>query len=221
MNTPEIIAFTRQALHDKVVDYLWPDETLLGWLNEAQEKAARNARLIRDASTPEVCRIDITATKQAYDLDPRVVFVRRVLVASKPVPIRKISYKDLDHHQAGWMGRSGTPDRWCTDLETGKLWFNRKPTAADVATLLVVRMPLEQLTLTTKSCPEIPPAYHRPLHHWVCFRALSDQDSEACDPKAAEKHRAEFMVEFGEDSRAIDEEWERQHYGDEDGEGEL
>lgn len=221
MNTIELIGYCRQKLHDKVVDYLWPDDVLLGFLNEAQEKAARNARLLRDATTPEVCRIDVKADKQAYDLDSRIIFVRRVQLASRSQPLGKISYRDLDQFQPGWIGRSGTADRWCTDFESGKLWLNRKPTAADTISLLVVRLPLEALTLSAKSEPEIPPGYHRSLHHWVGFRAFSDQDSEACDPKAADKHRSEFMSEFGEDSRAIDEEWERQHYGDNDMESPL
>lgn len=222
MNTRDLITFTRTSvLRDVKKPPLWSDAELLEFANEAQEKAARNGRLLRDATTPEVCRISLNTSRQYYDLDPRVIFVRRVSLDSRTQPLRKISFKDLDQQQPGWQTRTGSPDRYCLDFESGRVWFNRKPTVADVARLFVVRMPLEALTFDTKSCPEIAIAYHRPLHHWIAYRAYSKDDADTKDDAKAARHLASFEQEFGEDSRAINEEWERQHYGDNDGEGEL
>lgn len=222
MKTKELLAFTRTVLHDAVKPYLFSDETLVEYLSEGQEKAARNARLIRDFSTPEICRIPLSTTKQSYDLDPRVVFVRRVTVDSRGLTLNKASYKDLDIREPGWIGRTGTPNRWCTDFETGKLWLDRKPVVADIARIMVVRIPLCALTMSKLNEPlELPVPYRRPVHHWACYRAYSNQDADTYDEKLAARHMAAFTAEFGDDSSALEEEWARQHYGESDMEGEL
>lgn len=222
MKTIDLLKFTRRALNDETKPYLWSDDDLIGWLAEAEGKAARNARLIRDFTTPTICRLSLTTSRQYYDLDPRIIFVRRVTLASRSKPLDKISFHDLDNEQPGWVDRVGTPDRWCTDFETDRLWLNKKPSAADTATLLVVRMPLCELALDKPDAePEIKPAYHKDLHHWACYRAHSKPDSQGRDEKKASFHYAAFTGQFGEESSALDEEWERQHYGDEDGEAPL
>lgn len=222
MKTKELLAFTRTVLHDAVKPYEFTDETLVEYLSEGQEKAARNARLIRDYSTAEICRIPISTTKQAYEIDARAIFVRRVALDSRGVPLGKASFKDLDRKQPGWIGRTGTPNWWCTDFETGKLWLDRKPTVADTARIMVVRLPLCSLsTSKLNDALELPVPYHRPVHHWACYRAYSNQDADTYDEKAAARHMAAFTAEFGDDSSALDEEWARQHYGESDMEGEL
>jgi hypothetical protein len=171
---------------------------------------------------PQICRVNLVTSRQYYDLDRRIIFVRRVTLASRSTPLGKISYRDLDIQQPGWIDRVGLPDRWCTDFESGRLWFNRKPSAADVCRLLVVRLPLDPLSMDKLDAElEIPPAYQRALHHWAAYRAHSVTDKETYDPKRAAGHLLAFENEFGESSRAIDEEWERQHYGDEDMEAPL
>jgi uncharacterized protein DUF6682 len=222
MKVSDLLAFTRGQLKDKVKPYQWSDATLVGYLSEGQEKAARNARLIRDFTTPEICSINVTTSRQDYDLDKRILFVRRVLLGDRTTPLDKKSYRYLDQCEPGWIGRTGTPNYWCGDFETRKLWFNRKPTAAATAKLLVVRLPLDELSLTRLTAElELDAAYQRPLHHWACYRALSEEDSEFQDLEKAEIHREAFNAEFGDDSTAIEEEWARQKYGEDPDEGEL
>lgn len=220
--TADLLALCRQVLRDKRKPYLWSDDELVGWGTEAQERAARNARLIRDFSTPEICQIKLTTARQDYDLDPRIIFVRRLTLDSRARPLAKVSYHDLDQRQSGWLTRTGTPDLWCTDFESGKVWFNRKPTAADTARLFVVRIPLCDLATTNlKAELEVAAAYRRPLHHYVCGMAYSKDDTDTKDDAKAAFHLGKFAEEFGEQSNAIDEEWERQHYGDADMEAQL
>lgn len=223
MKTSELLKFTRTQTRDDTKPYRFPDEDYLDWLSEAQEKAARNARLLRDFTTPEICRLSLIATRQWLALDPRIIFVRQVFLASRTRRLDKISYRDLEKCQPGWIDRTGSPPtHWCTDFETGKLWFNRKVTTADTVKLFVVRMPLEALTLSKpNACPEIAPAYHRSLHHWASHRFYSVADQDSFDPDMAEMHLGKFHAEFGEDSTALEEEWAREQYGVADMDGEL
>ena len=54
MTLEELIASFREDATDKVGPYLWEDETVTRWLNEAQDEAAVRARLLLDDSTPAV-----------------------------------------------------------------------------------------------------------------------------------------------------------------------
>lgn len=215
MKTKDLLAITRLALNDIKKPYLWSDEEIVGWLAEGEGKAARNAHLLRDFTTPEICRHAVLTSRQYLELDPRVISVRRLTLATRASPLHPISFRDLDTEQPGWIDRVGTPDRWCRDFESGRIWFNRKPSAADTARILVVRMPLNDLCIERPDAePEIPSKYHRSLHHWPCYRAHSKPDSDGQDEKKAGIHYQAFVAEFGEDSTAIEEQWAAENYGD-------
>lgn len=221
MKTRELLDFTRIALRDRKKPYLWSDDELIGHLAEGEEKACRGSLLIRDASTPEVCKLSLNTTKQGYELDPRVIFVRRFAVATRSKPLAKVSYRDLDISEPGWIGRVGTPDKWCMDYESGKVWLNRKPSAADVVNMLTIRVPLVPMSVSRlEQTPEIIVPYHRPLHHWACFRAYSKPDSDTQDDDKAMFHYNAFIAEFGDEASALDEEFVRGRDGTDDMEGE-
>lgn len=61
--------------------------------------------------------------------------------------------------------------------------------------------------------PEIPARYHPGLVHWMLARAFGKQDSETNDPEKAKQALAEFEVEFGKKSSAIDEKYIEDQYG--------
>jgi hypothetical protein len=221
VKTQDLLDLTRLTLRDIKKPYLWSDDELVGHLAEAEEKACRSSLLLRDFTTAEVCKLSLNTVKQGYDLDPRVIFVRRLTVATRTLPLAKASYRDFDGCEPGWIGRTGTPDKWCLDFESQKVWFNRKPTAADIATMLVVRTPLVSLSVTKLAAsPEIAAPYHRPLHHWACYRAFSKSDSDAEDSDKAAFHYNAFIAEFGDEASALDEEFVRGRQGYQDMEGE-
>ena len=61
MTLEELIASFREDSTDKLEPYLWEDETVTRWLNEAQDEAAVRGRLLLDDSTPAVTQIAVTA----------------------------------------------------------------------------------------------------------------------------------------------------------------
>jgi hypothetical protein len=56
-------------------DYLWSDQTLVNYLNEAQRKFARESLCIRDGSTAAVTQITTVNGQNLYPLDPSVIAV--------------------------------------------------------------------------------------------------------------------------------------------------
>jgi len=204
MTLEELISACRtERLDDAKDPFLWSDDELTGYFNDAQDEACRRARLLVDSSTAAICSIAITANNALYALDPRVIFVRRAKVASRTKLLGFASYLDMDEHCAGWEDRTGTIEAVITDFETGTLRTYRTPTADDTLKLTVVRTALEPMAAGED--PEIAPRFHRSLIEWACYRAYNKHDVDALDPKKAERALAEFEREFGPKSPAIDE----------------
>jgi hypothetical protein len=72
MNLEDLIASFREDSTDKLEPYLWEDETVTRWLNEAQDEAAVRGRLLLDDSTPAVTTIAVSAGQASYQLHAKV-----------------------------------------------------------------------------------------------------------------------------------------------------
>lgn len=214
MKLRELRLIVREAADDTVKPFLWSDAFIAQTLNEGEVQACRRARLLVDSSTTEVCRITLTADKELYDIDPRVIFIRRVKLSTTGVPIGFARVRDMDEAMNDWESETGTVVGWVPDFTSGKLRLYRTPTSAEVPatlTLTVVREPLEPMTDDDHQ-PEIRPRHQHALQHWALFRMFSKRDLETYDPQRAADHLALFEAEFGPASTAVDEQWIDQNY---------
>lgn len=222
MKLEELLSLTRDTADDAVKNkYLWSDDFIKRALNDAEMEACRRARLIVDTTTDEICRIDLALNQSLYDIDERIIFIRRIKLNSRSKPLGFMRWRDMDAGAPGWEAHTGSLSLWIPDYTTGKLKTYRVPIAAqipDYLTLTVVRGPLEPMVEPGDS-PEIKPRYHYNLHHWALFRMYSQQDTEQADPKRAADNLALFEAEFGPPSPAVQEQWidANYHYGEEMG----
>lgn len=249
----------REIAFDKKLPYLFSDNQLTLYANEAQVEACRRGRLITDSLTVNdglstvsgtdtvflnpICLHTVTADQRFISLDPRVMFVRRVKLASKPLPLKKIRREDLDMSAPGWedMDASDTVV-WTANYQKFKLFFHTKFPAPDTVRLTVIREPLFPMSLdvvtttaTTSGTdtstitntalgtdPEIEPRYHFKLIDWMLYRALNNRDvEETYDPDGAKEHLAEFEKLFGPPVSAVDDVWLQERAGYDDYEGEF
>jgi hypothetical protein len=214
MKLSDLLAAARDDLDDKGSVPLFTDAWLTRKLNQAVMEAARRARLIEDSETDAdsvpvpVCLYTVTQGQRTITLDPRIILVKRVKVASQDLPLPKKHRADLDLLVPGWE-TSGQGDviAYCTDYTKGKLYFVNTFPAADSVRLTVIREPLYALA-SANDVPEIPARYHEGLLHWVRSEAHSRTDTEEVyDLKKAQEQLALFEQEFGKRSSAIDETW--------------
>ena len=212
MKLREIVEVFRYEVDDLAEPFLWSDEELIDYANDAENEAARRGRLLIDSTTPAVRQIAVLAGTASYALDPRVIFVRRAKLASRTLILARRSQRDMDECIPGWESHTGTVCDYLTDCDTGKVRLYRTPTVDDTLNLSVVRLPL-MATKKLDDTPEIHPRFHRNLRHWMKFRAYSKQDAETRDEKKAADGLALFVQEFGDASRAIDEEWINREQG--------
>jgi len=206
MKLRELIAIFRAEVDDVAEPYLWTEEDLIDYANDAENEACRRARLLIDSTTTAICQIALLANTASYALDERVIFVRRAKLASSSLPLNRASVRDLDDSAPGWDTHTGPVRSYLTDVDTGKLRLYRIPTVVNTLNLIVVRLPLTPMN-DIDDAPEIHGRYQRNLRHWMKYRAYSKQDAETLDAKKAAEGMALFEQEFGKASTAIDEEW--------------
>lgn len=220
MNPKQYIARFREQAFDLGDPPHWTDASLLGYLNEARYEAARRSRLIEDASTAEICKLTLKAGKAIYDIDRRVIFIRRIKIDGEEYPLGKVDLRYADRITPGWESRgSATPTAW---LPWGdyQIRLIDVPDADYVANMIVVREPLAELNLADGEDEDFPARVQAKLVDYVKGRALMEQDkTEKYRPGEAAACMALFDKEFGPPSSILNERWINRRHGYDDLEG--
>lgn len=219
MNLQGLIAAFRARAQDTAQPYLWSDDEVKEFANDAEIEAAERASLLRDTTTAAICEVDVVAGTAAYLLDPRIFRVERAKLDLGRVPLTLTSTAAMDRGTgvtprdwrtqslswqsggsgAGWEQRTGTPIQALLDREGArwKLTLFPKPVADDTLRLQVFRQPLEAMADNTDQ-PEIEPRLHIRLLDWMMYRAYSKEDAETFDRTKALEAEAMFTRTFGE-----------------------
>ncbi len=212
MTLAEIIAATRVRATDEVVPYLWSDPEIIGYTNDAQREACRRARLLTDSTANAVCNINLAANRSTYTLNQAVLFITRAKLTTEAMPLRPVSYKDLDCHRPGWEEETGTPTHYVKDMDTGKFRPYPTPDASGTVKLVVTRLPLCDMSISSDE-PEISQRLHDSLIFWNLYRMYSKPDVDTQNKVKAAEYLAFFEQEFGKKSSAIDEAWIEREQG--------
>lgn len=212
MNLGELIKAAAARADDLVAGKLWSRSEWTEYANDAQREACRRARLLIDSTTADICTLTLQAGTPTYALDPRIIFVRRVKLDDVPVPLVRVSYKDLDKGSPGWEAYTGRPRGYVPDMDDNLFRPYPAPDGDYTARLTVIRDPLADMA-EGEDVPEIRARYHLSLVFWMLYRAYMKHDSEAYDPKTAASNLDLFEAEFGKKSTAQDEAWIAREHG--------
>lgn len=199
MNLEELIKQARTALADEVEPYLWNDEALVSYFNEAVQEACERALLIQDMTTPSVCKLEVKAGQSTYKLHASVLQVARATLAGRV--LEETSIEDLDASVGGWEDRAGQPNAFIYLQTFGPanpaLRLVPTPTQDGQLSLRVYRGALLPLKLQGCQIPEIPARHHHKLVNWVARCAYLRPDADGHDPQRAQLHEGYFANDFG------------------------
>lgn len=214
MTVVELMALYRNRTQDVAAPYLWSDEEIVEYADDAQNEACRRAHLLID-SRSEVSTAAITAGDPVAEIDSRVISIRRARRGSDSMPVRRMSVRDMDQQLPGWEGVTSPshPSVFLPDWETGVARLYPPPLIDDELKMTVVRLPLAPITDESVAL-EIAPQYHRALLDWMLYRGYSKADPETLDTAKAKAAEAKFEAEFGEKTGAVDERWAFEQYQD-------
>lgn len=215
MTVVELIALYRNRTQDVAAPYLWGDDEIIEYIDDAQNEACRRAHLLVDSRTTEICEAPVTAGDPVVPVDPRIIHIRRARRGSDSMPVKRMSVRDMDQQLPGWEGilTPGTPVVFIPDWETDVVRLYSVPGVDDTLCMTVVRMPLDPINSATSTL-EIATRYHRGLLDWMLHRGYSKADPETLDATKAKAADERFTAEFGEKTGAVDERWAFEQYLD-------
>lgn len=195
MTLQELIQAARDRLDDTVPEYLWSDEALTRYANNAVDEACVRADLIVDRRTPQVCRIQLVPGVGEYDLDGRILNVQWVESRHGQVARRLEKVTSVRFERRG-MYDSGVPEFYVQDIGTGRIGVNPVPSFALEIWMQVSRLPLERLR-NPDDVPEIPMAHHAGLLNWILYEAYMKDGQETRSESKASICFQQFERQFG------------------------
>lgn len=199
MTLEELMAqFRVDAQDNKGEPYLFSDEEVVVWFNEAQDEAAIRSRLLYETDLPALCTIPVLANTAVYPLHEAVDQIAHVaFVATGDTQVHHLDIMDrveLDRIDRDWRSRTGVP-RYIVQDDT-RLTVVPRPALPGVLTIEAYRLPLVRLQQEVDK-PEIAAIHHIRLVDWAMFRAFSKPDGETMDPVRAKAGEDRFTKHFG------------------------
>lgn len=148
----EMIAKFRSEMEDTVEPFLWSEDEIVDYLDEAQDEFAQLTDAIADAIT-----ISYTASESEVDLPFYVTRIRDGFVTASGLILNLFNHEEWDEYiesddygmrlvNKDWMSKTASePEAVITDTESGKLRFYPIPTVDGSVTLRVYRRPIKDL----------------------------------------------------------------------------
>ena len=203
MNLGELRAALRETLSDQAKPYLWSDDTLNRYLNNAVREACLRARLLKDDSDslPKLCIVSIVPLQPIIKLAAEILVVRSGALDSEAIKLWAVTSESLDRYVPMWESQfmaPGTPGFMVMDLAQKTIRLVPTPTAPDTLRLRVWRAPLaKDLMVRDDDEPVIRLPDVEELKHWAAHEAYLKKDGESADANRSGMHLELFEQRFG------------------------
>lgn len=200
MNLESLVRRFRVHTQDKADPYLFADEDVTEWLNEAQEQAAIRGRLILDDTTAEVCRIDLTVGTQSYLLHESVFEIVNARLRNandsehEDNRLTLVSREWLDENMPYWR-ECTEKARYAIQDDTRIRLVGTIPEDSWIQ-MEVYRLPLCPMAGDNDE-PEIHKSHHEHLLDWAYHQAYMVPDSEFFDIDKSKRAEEDFTKYFG------------------------
>lgn len=197
MTLEDLIRRFRTLAVDKVQPYLFADEDVIDWLNDAQRQACIRGRLLREDANPAVCEIALTPGQRTYPLHKSVyeiINARIVPVSGRSRPVFLASREWMDENMPDWRDEQGQAEFAIQDDTSIRVVG--VITTGDKLVIECYRTPLKMLANDTDK-PEIHEAHHEYLIQWALHKAFSVVDADTFDPQRSDRSEAAFTNYFG------------------------
>jgi hypothetical protein len=190
MTPRELLAVFRDEMSDTKAPYLWSDDSVVGFIDDAQNQFARLTDGIPDSTTSAVVNLAVApAYTDVLPLHPSILKIRTAYRVGEGTPVEVVNVEDMEPRGMRFDGRVGRVRAIVTGMDPDKVRLWPFPNQSDTVRLSVFRMPLT--AITDNEALEIPPQHHLGLLKWMKHRAYSVQDAEMFDKtKAADFEQA-------------------------------
>ncbi len=211
MNFVELIKKARFRLSDTEPDFLWGDEELKGYANEAYNEAVIRMGGILDSTTAAICTVSVVAGTSAYALDSRILHITRAKLDLIDYPLPETTFEWLDTYMPGWESTQDDPSYYIENKSRHTLTLYPEPIVNDTLRLVVRRLPVTEMSAETDTPSDIPSHLQPGLVYWMCYLALQNREIDQDSNNDSARFELEFEKYFGPRKSANAQEFERDY----------
>ena len=212
MTVDELYTLFRKNVADDIAPYLWSDEEIYAYMNDAYFWFVRLTGGIPDYSS-DICTIQIVTDEATAEISPAILRIRQATL-SDGRDIRIINSQDttrLSDEDFGLLRRmnmtntKGAVRYMVIGLEPELVRWINVPDHDDTAHLLIERLPLAPITDSSTEFTGVAPQHHFYLMKWMEHLAYNKADTDSYNPNKSEASRQEFLTycEFAKKEKDI------------------
>jgi hypothetical protein len=191
MDSSELYSLFRASVRDDVQPYLWSDEEVFAFMDDAQKMFCRFSYGIVD-STSTLTTWAVPAGTAFFSYDPRIL----KLVGARledGTELEILNYEDgAIRHRFKLDNRQGKIKYIITNMDSSAVRFVYIPDADTTIRLTIERLPLVPIQFDSQLF-EIEEQHHIHLLSWMKYLAYSKHDAETFDPVKALAFQQEFI----------------------------
>lgn len=201
----EIIAIFRTEVSDIEMPYLWGDEEVLTYLNDAYVMFVRFLGGVAD-STSASTSVAVAINQKSIEFDPSVIRVVRAFRASDGYELSVIENTDIPlvRNSAGSLcllqvgSQAGPVDFLVIGASQNSADIHPVPLVADTIKMQIRRIPLKRLGFSAVNGLDDSPVDLRQEHHlhligWMKAMAYRKHDAETLDLPKAQENEDKFL----------------------------
>lgn len=189
MNSSDLLVMFRSEMSDKAEPYLWDDEDIFGYEDDAQKMFCRKTDGIKDATTDAVTKLAIVPGSDRLVLHSSILRIRSITREDTGRSIDIINTEDMPGRRWFFDGTMSTIKALVIGSEAHKARVFPKSSETVDLRLEVFRLPLLPITTDGDQAFEIDEEHHRHLLLWMKHLAYLKQDAETFDRTKAEEFR--------------------------------
>lgn len=200
MTVNELIALFRTETADIEAPYLWAEDEVITYLNDAYVMLTRFLGGVAD-STSALCTVAYTSGATSISLDPAIIRVSRAFRLSDGVELSIIENTDtpLVRDAAGNLtllragSSSGVVQYMIMGADPQVAVLHPTPNASGSVRMQLRRIPVTPLVVGTGTPTDVRSEHHIHLLKWMKSMAYRKQDAETFDMDRAQLNEALFM----------------------------
>lgn len=192
MTSGELLSLFRTEMFDSERPYLWSDEEVYGYIDDAQKMFCRKTDGIADATTAGVVALNITPGTTWVPLHPGIKLIRRASRVDTGRPVEILNEQDMADRGWYWDGAAGALRALIIGEEADKARVFPDSSETVTVRLLVYRMPID--AIADDQPFEISERHHRHLLLWVQALAYMKQDAETLNKTKSNEFENKFYA---------------------------
>lgn len=210
MDVESLIDRFRTEVHDTANPYLWGQDEVINYVNDAQEWYCRETGGIADSSSAGVTEIPLTTGQKFAPVDSRILKIRHAQRRSDNKEVDLWNFEDAQFrpmydntayyapHKLTLDDTQGVVSKIITGMEQYKVRCVYIPAVDDVIDCIIYRLPLVPIAEDVLGNLEIPAEDHILLLDGMKALAYAKQDAETFDKGKQAEFEAKFLAKCAE-----------------------